>query len=189
MILLVLAILAFAVVHAIPAIPRAKSAAIEKLGRGYGPAYGIASLLLLIACIAAFRLAPSHVLYVEPAWGRYANFALTLVAFILAGIFLFRGSWRNHIRYPMALATAFWVAGHLLANGDTRSLVLFGGLGLAAALHTFLFSRLNQWRPADVRAGHNLISVLAGGGLYGVMSQLHGALIGVAVFNLAGVAP
>ncbi len=34
------------------------------------------------------------------------------------------------IRHPQLMGVAVWAIGHLLANGDQRSLLLFGGIGL-----------------------------------------------------------
>jgi uncharacterized membrane protein len=125
--------------------------------------------------------------YTVPSWGRHANFLLTLVAFIFVGIFMFRGSWRNVVKYPMGLAVGLWAFGHLLANGDSRSVVLFGGFALIAALQVFCFSRLIDRVPSEVRGGHNMLSVLFGIAAYAVMAQMHGALIGVPVFDLASM--
>jgi uncharacterized membrane protein len=187
MTLLVLALLAFAVVHLVPAIPRAKAAAKASLGRAYGPVYGVASLLLLVAAIAAFRNADVEPLYDVPTWGAHANFGLTLLAFIFVGIFLFRGSWRNRLGYPMAIATVIWAAGHLLANGDTRTTVFFVGFAVIALLQAFLSSRLVDRVASEERGGHNLLSVLFGVALYGIMAQIHGAVIGVPVVTLVGL--
>jgi uncharacterized membrane protein len=185
MTLLVLALVAFGVVHVIPAIPRARAFCVGLLGRAFGPLYGVASLLLLIVCIAAFRVSEGGQLYDPPTWGRHGNFALTLVAFVFIGVFIFRGSWRNRVKYPMAVATLFWAVGHVLANGETRSVVFVVGLAGAALLHVFLASRLQEWQASAERGGHNLMSVLFGIALYGIVAQAHGAVIGVLVISLA----
>jgi uncharacterized membrane protein len=189
MILLVFFLSAFAVVHMVPAIPRAKAVAQRNLGRAYGPLYGVASLLLLVSCVIFFRRAEPGFVYDPPAWGRHANFLLTLVAFLFVGIFLARGSWRNRVKYPMAIATGFWSVGHLLANGDARSVMFFAMLGCTAFVHAFLASRIYDRRLGEERGGHNLLSILFGLALYGLMAQLHGTLIGVPVIDLAGMAP
>jgi uncharacterized membrane protein len=189
MTLLFLALLGFGIVHIIPAVPRFKAAVQAVFGRAYGAVYGMASLLLLVACVAALRLADVTPLYDVPAWGRHANYLLTFLAFIFVGIFLFRGSWRNRLRYPMAIAATLWAMGHLLANGDTRTTLFFVGLLLAGLLHAFLKSRLVPRQPAEERDGHNLMSVVAGLALYGIMTQLHQVLIGVPIFDIGLAVP
>ncbi len=189
MTLLVLSLLAFAAVHLIPAVPRAKLAAQMQLGRAYGPVYGFASLILLILCVWAFRRAEPGFVYDPPSWGRHANLLLTFIAFLFVGVFLARGSWRNAVKYPMAIATGFWALGHLLANGDARSVVFFTTLACTGFVHAFLVSRFYDRPAGDVRGGHNLLSILFGLALYGLMTQLHHVLIGVPVIDLSGLTP
>lgn len=165
-------------------MPQWREHAKQTFGRAYGPVYGILSLLLLVACLWSFRHAAIEPLYEPPAWGRNANFGLTLIGFILLGIFLFRGSWRNNLKYPMALGVGIWALGHLLANGDTRTTLLFGGLAVFAVLHAVLKSQSDAYVPSEVRQGHNLMSVLAGIALYGLAVQLHMQIAGVPVIIL-----
>ena len=63
--------------------------------------------------------------------------ALNLIAGILIGfgVYLFIGSTANirirqWIRHPQLTGLCLWSIAHLLVNGEYRSLVLFGGLGL-----------------------------------------------------------
>jgi uncharacterized membrane protein len=180
MILLILAVVAFGILHVVPVLPAVRANLLAKLGRAFGPVYGLTSLLVLVLAVWAFRHADRAQVYTVPDWGRYADFLLTLIGFVFLGIFLFRGSWRGLVRHPMAIAVLFWGAGHLLTNGDSGSLVFFGGLMAAALVHAILVPA----KPSDVRGGHNLMSVLFGVALYAVTAQAHGALIGVPVFTL-----
>jgi uncharacterized membrane protein len=182
--LLAACIFLFGIVHLNTAIPKWRDHARQTFGKAYGPVYGISSLLLLIACLWAFRGAAVELLYEPPTWGRHANFGLSLIGFVLLGIFLFRGSWRNRLKYPMALGVSIWALGHLLANGDTRTTLLFGGLALFAILHAILKSRSGVFVPSEVRQGHNLMSVLAGVALYGLAAQLHVIIAGVPLVTL-----
>jgi uncharacterized membrane protein len=185
MTLLVLALVVFGYIHLIPALPDLKSDLKHRVGKAYGPLYGVASLASLVLMIAALRHADRIDLYAPPMWGRHANFGLTLAGFLCLGIFLFRGSWRATLRYPMALAIMFWGVGHLLANGDLATVVFVVGLMGLAALQVLLHSRLVPVVTLAPRDGHNLLSLLFGVALYGLMAQLHGVLIGVPVFNIS----
>lgn len=185
MYLLALGVLFLAAQHLVAAVPSLKARLKAMVGdKAYGPVFGLASLAALAIIVLGWRSAGFVPVYEPPEWGRHANFGLTLIAFICLGIFLFRGSWRQRLRFPMAFAVIFWATGHLLANGDLRSVILFGGLLAYAVLH-IMIGAANGVRPtAVVREGHNLLAVLAGVALYGVMAQLHGALIGVPVVQL-----
>lgn len=185
MYLLAFGVFLTAALHLVAAVPSLKARIKQRLGeKAYGPVFGIASLVGIAIIVIGWRSADFVFVYDPPTWGRHANFLLTLIAFICLGIFLFRGSWRQTLRFPMAFAAIFWATGHLLANGDLASVILFGGFLVYAVLH-IVIGTLNGVRPSPVvREGHNLLSVFAGVALYGVMIQAHHALIGVPVFQL-----
>lgn len=185
MLLLAFGVFLLAVMHLVAAVPSLKARIKERVGeRAYGPLFGLASIVAIAVIVLGWRSSDFVPVYDPPEWGAHANFGFTLVAFIFLGIFLFRGSWRQRVRFPMAFAVIFWATGHLLANGDQRSVILFGGLLIYAVLH-IVIGTINGVRPGPVvRDGHNLLSVLAGIALYGVMTQAHAALIGVPVLQL-----
>jgi len=185
MILLAFGVLFTALLHLVAAIPSLKARLKAAVGeKAYGPVFGIASLVGIAIIVMGWRASDFVFVYDPPEWGRHANFLLTLIAFICLGIFTFRGSLRQKLRFPMAFAAIFWATGHLLANGDLASIILFGGF-LAYALAHLAIGLANGVRPSpEVRSGHDLLSVLIGIALYGMMAQAHGALIGVPVFQL-----
>lgn len=185
MILLAFGVFAMAALHLVAAVPALKLRLKAAVGeRAYGPVFGIASLVGITIIILGWRMSDFVFVYDPPEWGRHANYLLTLIAFICAGIFMFRGSLRQRLRFPMGIAVIFWATGHLLANGDLASLILFGGL-LAYAIAHMVIGSANGVRPSpEVRNGHDLLSIVMGVALYAVMAQLHGALIGVPVFSL-----
>jgi hypothetical protein len=117
-------------------------------------------------------------------WGRLATFILVLAGFLCFGVFLFRGSLRQRLRFPLAWAVVFWSIGHLFANGDAASLILFGGM-LAYALAHMGLGLANGIRPSPVlRQGHDVISIMIGIALYGGAAQLHPLYAGVPVVSL-----
>ena len=183
MILLAFGVVFFSVLHLIPALPEAKAALIERVGaKAYGPVYGAVSVVALVLIIVGWRWSAFVPVYEPAAWDRYANYGMTLIAFLCLGIFLFRGKLRQALRFPMGIAVLFWGTGHLLANGDLAGIILFGGFLIYAVLHIAIGMAKGIRPSAEVRAGHDLLSLLAGVALYGVMTQLHPILIGVPVF-------
>ena len=183
MILLAFGVILFSVLHLVPAAPSVKAAVIEQVGaKAYGPVFGVVSIVALALIVFGWRMSAFVPVYEPASWGRYANYGLTLVAFLCLGIFLFRGSLRQTLRFPMGLAVLFWGTGHLLANGDLAGLILFGGLMTYAAFHIVLGLAQGIRPTPEVRGGHDLLSLLAGVALYGVMTQLHPVLTGVPIF-------
>lgn len=181
MILLLLGMALLAALH----LPQTKAAIIAKTGeKSYGPAFGAISIAALGLIVLGWRLSDFVPFYEPPAWGRHANFGLTFLAFLSLGIFLFRGRLRHYLRFPMGTAVALWSAGHLLANGDLRSMVLFGGLLLAGLLLIGIGLAQDARPSPETRGGHDLLSLVIGAALFGVMTQLHPVIAGVPILAL-----
>ena len=186
MTLLAFGIALFTALHMTAVAPGLREGLRNKLGpAGYGISHGILSILGLLMVVLGWRMSPFTEIYTPLPYGYMINYGLTLLAFFCLGIFLFRGSWRQALRFPMAFAVMLWGAGHLFANGDLASIILFGGMAFGGLL-MLLVGRANGVRPsADVRGGHNGLSLLAGLALYALMTQLHQTLIGVPIFSLS----
>ncbi|HUQ36487.1 MAG TPA: NnrU family protein [Aestuariivirga sp.] len=186
MTILAAGVLLFVLLHGVAAVPRYKSHVKSRTGeRWYGPVFGLASLFAIAVIVLGWR-SSNFVMVYEPAlWGWYVNYGLTFLGFLCLGIFLFRGSYRQRLRFPMGIATVFWAVGHLFANGDLASLILFGGLLLGSVAHIAV-SLVNGIRPTpEVRIGHDGLSLIFGAAIYGIMTQLHPALIGVPIFAIS----
>jgi uncharacterized membrane protein len=186
MIILAFGVLLFVVLHGVAAIPKLKSGLKSRTGeRWYGPMFGMASIIALVVIVLGWRKSEFIAVYDPQPWGWYVNYLLTFFGFLCLGIFLFRGNLRQKLRFPMALATIFWATGHLFANGDLASLILFGGF-LVGSLGHIVVAVGNSVRPSpEVRIGHDGLSLIFGAALYGIMTQLHPALIGVPIFVLS----
>ncbi len=98
---------------------------------GEGPYMGLYSLL----SIAGFALIvwgygaarPAPILYTPPAFLAHVNLLLMAFAMIfLAAAYLPTGRIKKAVKHPMLLAVKIWAFGHLLANGELNSVLLFG---------------------------------------------------------------
>lgn len=186
--LLFFAVVLFAVIHLIPAFPSLKARLKDRLGKAYGFLFAAGSILSLVLIVLGWQIADRTQIYDPPGWGFAANLALSFVAFLLIGVFLFRGRARQVLRLPLAMAVVLWATGHLLANGDRASLILFGGL-LAYGVTHFVAGFAQGFRPSpEVRGGHDAIALFVGVALYGVMIQMHQHIIGVALFSIQDMA-
>ena len=186
MIILAIGVLLFVLLHGVAAVPRCKSYIKSRMGeRWYSPAFGVASLIAIAVIVLGWRSSSFVAVYDPPSWGWYVNYVLTFVGFLCLGVFLFRGGLRQRLRFPMGIATVFWAAGHLFANGDLAGLILFGGLLLGSVAHMAV-AVANGIRPSsEVRVGHDGLSFIFGAALYGIMTQLHPAVIGVPIFAIS----
>lgn len=143
MIWLILGVLLFAGVHAIPSLAAPARARFMKQ-RGEGPYKGLFSLALVVAIglmIFGWRSSSPAGLYAPPAWGAWAVRGLMVVSLLLFVASGVPTNLKRFLRHPQLTGVATWAAAHLLANRDSRSLALFGGLGLWAVLQIVLINR------------------------------------------------
>lgn len=109
-----------------------------------------------------------------PGMGHLNNL-LMLVSVFLFGVGGTKGTLYPVMRHPMLWGTVIWSLAHLLVNGDTASIVLFGVIGLWALAEMFLINRAEAWSPpVDGRGikgdAMNLVGTLV---LFGLIAGIH----------------
>jgi uncharacterized membrane protein len=117
---------------------------VRRCAPGEGPYKGLFALSLvgaLVLMVVGWRSAAPVALYVAPTTGGLLTSAAMFVSLVL-----FLGSsvptnLKRFVRHPQLTGVAVWALAHLLANGDVRSLVLFGGLGLWAVVAMVCINR------------------------------------------------
>jgi uncharacterized membrane protein len=103
---------------------------VARIGEGaWKGLYSLVSLLGL--CLIIYGYGESRlttgVLYTPPTFLRHIALLLMLFAFIiLAAGFLPAGHIAMKTKHPQVLAVKIWAFAHLLANGETNSVILFG---------------------------------------------------------------
>lgn len=186
MIKLVLGVLLWSVVHLVPAVAAdARQRFIEQRGEGAFKGMvtlGIAAALALI--IWGWKTSIPELLYLPPAWGRHPAALLVLVAFILFSASHGNNNIRRFVRHPQLTGVIVWGLAHLLANGEIRSVVLFGGLTLWALVEIVLINRRDgAWvKPGPAPVKKDVIAVVAGLAVYLVIAFSHQWLFGVSPF-------
>tara|TARA_R110000824_G_scaffold2958_3_gene13517 strand:- start:11564 stop:12133 length:570 start_codon:yes stop_codon:yes gene_type:complete len=184
--MLITGVLLWSLVHLMKSVTPGLRASIQG-AIGEGPHKGLVALLLLASLalmIFGWRSVPAEFVYDPPAWGRHANMALMFVAILLIGAAQGASRIRQWIRHPMLTGVLVWAVGHLLANGDNKSLLLFGGLGLWALISIITISRNEgAWvKPVKIAtAGRELLSLLITAILYAILMFLHPWFAGVSV--------
>lgn len=148
----------------------------EKLG--YGPYMGLVSLIAVpgfILMVYGFGAArPAPILYQPPIWMAHLNLLLTLPAMILlAAAYLPTGYIKKAAKHPMLAATKLWAFGHLLANGELNSVLLFGSF-----LAFGVIDRIAAKRRGDTGPGPEAVP--------SVGADIGAVIIGIAVW--AGIA-
>ena len=141
----------------------------------------IASIALIIW---GWKSTVPEFLYLPPLWGRHLAALLVLFAFILFSASHGNNNIKRFVRHPQLAAVTVWGLAHLLANGESRSIVLFGGLTLWALVEIVLINRRDgAWvKPEPAPLKKDVIAVAAGVAVYLVFAFSHQWLFGVSPF-------
>jgi len=130
----------FFAAHLIPTLPELRTRLIGMTGsRPYSGLFALASLVALVLVVWGYghmqglgRGNPQ--LWVPPPWTRHVTMLLMVPALILLVAAYVPSRIRTAVRHPMLTAVMLWAFGHLLANGDLASVLLFGSF-LAYAVY------------------------------------------------------
>lgn len=191
MTLLVAGIVLFIATHLVrPFAPGLRAAAIERLGKlAFMATHGIVSLLSAVMMVYGFaeaRATGGMMLYYPPAFMAHIALTLMLIASIcLVAGFLPAGYIRTKLKFPLLVAIKIWALAHLLANGESYSVVLFLAiLAWAVVLRISLKKRIAAGEtklPVFVSARYDVIAIVLGLALYAaIVLKLHELFIGVA---------
>lgn len=163
-----------------------------KVKLGYGPYMGLYSLVSIIGfvliCYGYGAARGAGVLYTAPSWGRHVNMLLMLPALILlVASQLPTGAIKKATKHPMLVAVKLWAFGHLLANGELNSVILFTVFLAYAVIDRIAVKKRGDLGPAKAAPSSLLAdvgSVLIGTGLYvAFVLWLHQVLIGVPIIG------
>ncbi|WP_431320005.1 NnrU family protein [Rhizobium sp. YTU87027] len=190
MALLVVGIIIFLGLHLIRVIaPGFRQSMIDSLGEnGWKGVYSVVSILSLILLIYGFGQARqvTGILYTPPVWMAHITLTLMLLALIcLVASLLPMGHIAVKTKHPMVLSVKIWAFAHLLANGETSSVLLFGaflawGVILRIALKRRERAGRLTLRPF-VSGKYDLYAVIIGVVAWALITfKLHELLIGVA---------
>ncbi|MDP1730548.1 MAG: NnrU family protein [Devosia sp.] len=185
---LILGLVVFFVVHSVRMVAggfrEAQLASAPGIWKGLYSLVSLAGFALIIWGWILFRPDAPEI-FEPPAWGRHAASLLVLVAFILlAAANMPAGYIKKWVRHPMLVGVMLWALGHLLANGDLASLLLFGSFLVYSAVNRVAVIPRGDPAPSVLRPRSDLVAVLAGAVLYALFAfWLHGVLFGTAPFG------
>lgn len=185
MLLLIAGLLLFTIVHLFPsALTESRTALVEKLGdKPYRGLFSVTIVASLILIVVGWKSATPTPVYLPPFGSEPILSALVFLAFVLFVAAQTRTNIRRYIRHPQMTAVLLWSTAHLLVNGDSRSVALFGGLGAWAVIEMLLCNRRDgTWKkPEPASIVTDAVTVAIGAAGFSLIWYFHGALFGVAV--------
>lgn len=183
---LTLGVLLWSFTHLMPAaFSGLRKGLISRLGEnGYKGVFTLLMVLAIYLVISGWKATVPETVYVPPLWGRHVTALLMLAGFVLFFAPYPPNNIRRALRHPQLTGVACWGIGHLLANGEGRSIVLFGGLALWAIIEMVVINRRDgAWTPpAAVPRKNDILLVAATLVAYVVVAAAHQWLFGFSPF-------
>ena len=175
--LLITGLTLWVIVHLFPAVCKNMRAAIvEKIGlKPYSGMFALTILASVVLIVIGWRSIEPQYIYYPEAWTRHVTFLLVLITFILFAAAKSKTNIKRVLRHPQLTGLVIWSIGHLLANGEDRSIVLFATLGLWAILEIIMINkREGAWqKPEPVPVKNDIKTIVAGLVVYVVIAFLH----------------
>lgn len=179
--LLVLGLAIFFAVHMVSSFRDVRDTLVARHGEGrYKAGYALLSGLGFVLIVWGKVNADFAPLWEPPAWGHsLALWVMPLAFILLVGAYV-PSNLKRFTAHPMLWGITLWAALHLLANGDTASLLLFGAFG-AYSLYAMWSQTQRGIRTSEtVRPVSRDITVVAIGlGVYAAALYAHHWLSGV----------
>ncbi len=149
--------------------------------RLYRAGFALDIVLALVLIVVGWRATPVDTMYVPPLLGSPIIAGMMLLSFVLFAAANAPGNIKRFLRHPMLTGMVVWAGAHLLANGETRSVILFGGLGAWAIVAMLSINRRDgAWeKSAAVPFSRDLMTIVASAVLFAIVVYFHEAVIGV----------
>jgi uncharacterized membrane protein len=183
--LLISGLILWSLVHFIPSLaPARKQTLTGKLGEnGYKGIFTLLIIASLALIVFGWRSITPTFLYQLPVFITHFAKLLVLFAFILFGASNYPTRIRNVIRHPQLTGVIVWSIAHLLLNGDNRSVLLFGWLGIWALLEIIFINRRDaEWVKLDPPpVSREIRGVLISLVIFVVVVMIHPYIAGVSI--------
>jgi uncharacterized membrane protein len=133
----------WSVVHLFPAIsPGLRQSLVGKMGEnGYKGVFALLVVLSVVLIVFGWRHTSPDFVYLLPPAFKHISMLLIVLAFILMGAAQYPTRIKRIIRHPQLTGLLIWAIAHLMLNGDSRSILLFGWLAVWAVLEIIFINR------------------------------------------------
>ena len=185
MTLLILGVVLWSAAHLIPTLAQPlRRSLIARIGaNGYRGAFSLAIVISIVLMVFGWRATPPNAIYLPPEWTAPIGAAVMWAALFLFASAQTVSKIRRLIRHPQLMSVALWGISHLITNGASRSLILFGGLSAWALIEMPLINSrdgLPEPAPSSGWAAEVKIALIASV-LFVVLVFVHPYIAGVSV--------
>lgn len=175
-------------VHLFPSItPSGKQQVVTKIGdKAYQGIYSVLILAGLLLIIFGWRNAIPEFIYNPLAGVRHVAMLIAVAGIILFISANFPSRIKRIIRHPQLSGVFLWSIAHLLLNGDSRSVTVFGALAAWSLISMFTINRREgKWKKPEPTTGWWLEAVIIIVGLVvsAIIVRFHQYLSGIALIT------
>lgn len=184
MILLFVGILIWSGVHYIPSLmPDFRTRMMEKLGNGYKGLFAALIVASIVLIVLGWQSMEPEVVYDPIPDAVQITSVLMIVSLYLFAAANGPSNIKRFIRHPMLCGVIVWGAAHLIANGDSRSILLFGGMVIWAGVEILAINKRDgEYEvPEAAPIKKDVIKVVAAIVVYGVLVFAHPYFTGMPV--------
>lgn len=185
MAVLITGIALFACLHLIKSLaPSLRSQLQTRFGeKGYKGLFSLLILASFALIIFGWRSATPQIVYQPPAALLMPALALLLLAFFLLSISSRESRLRKLVRHPQLSGVALWGIAHLLLNGDSRSILLFGSMTAWAVVEILAINRRDgPWvKPPAPPVTTDLVNLVITALVVALVVYIHPWLAGVSI--------
>lgn len=191
MLLLIAGVFVFAGIHALPLLDLSLRTRLRtRMGNnGYRGLFSLFVIAGVVLMVLGWKSATPVYIYSLPTWASHMTLVIMAAAFILFVAARAPTNLRRFIRHPQLMSVLLWSLAHLLVRGDSRSLVLFGGLAVWALLAMHASNRRDGgWiKPGPVSPVGDVITIVLGLAVFTGFAFIHEWLFGVSPLYLLGL--
>ena len=181
--LLILGIIIFFSIHLVPIFP-IKNILINRLGENkYKGLFSLIALLGLLIIIYGFSRADFYPIWDPLPYSKEIALALMPISMILLAAANIQTNIKKFIKHPMLISILIWSFVHLIANGDLRSIILFGSFGTYTLIDIF-FSKKVLTTNIEVKytLSKDIMVIIIGLVAYLIIVYYHQFIAGVTIF-------
>lgn len=171
-------------VHYIPGLlPNLKIRLVDMLGNGYRAVFSLLIVTSIVLIVLGWRSMVPEAIYDPLPNAVLFTSILMILSFYLFAAANGPSNVKRYIRNPMLTGLIVWGVAHLIANGDSRSIILFGGMIIWAVVEILVINKRDgdYEIPEPAPMKKDIIKVVAALVLYGVIIFLHPYMTGMPV--------
>ena len=181
--LLILGIIIFISIHLVPISPL-KNILINRLGENkYKGLFSLIALIGILIIIYGFSSADYYPIWDPLPYSKELALTLMPISIVLLVAANIQTNIKRLTKHPMLIGILIWSFVHLIANGDLRSIMLFGSFGVYALID-IIFSKkvLTTNNTTNYTLTKDIIVVIIGLLVYAIIVYFHRYIAGVVIF-------